>query len=266
MAHLLDREKMNSTLMYNQYFLHRSYFEDLYSDAGPCPNPLIEFDPGAARELLAEAGWKANAKTGLLEREGKPLSFTFLERSQSSHKFLAIYGEALKSAGIEMKVELKDWAAWSKDMDEYNFDMTWAAWSSSIFKDPEGMWASAEVSRPGGNNITGFSDPEVDRLIEAQRTMFNIAERNAVCRRIDQLVCRNQPYVLLWNINYTRLLYWNKFGTPPTVLGKFGGEDSAYTYWWFDADGAAELEYAGQTGEVLPAPPAEVSFDRAFAK
>lgn len=33
LAHLLDREKMNRTLMYDQYFLHRSYFEDLYSKA-----------------------------------------------------------------------------------------------------------------------------------------------------------------------------------------------------------------------------------------
>ncbi|MEZ4577998.1 MAG: hypothetical protein R2875_08315 [Desulfobacterales bacterium] len=33
--------KMNQTLMYGQYFLHQSYFEDLYSDAHPCPNPKI---------------------------------------------------------------------------------------------------------------------------------------------------------------------------------------------------------------------------------
>ena len=37
MAHLLDRSKMNSTIMYNQYFLHRSYYEDLYSLKIPAP-------------------------------------------------------------------------------------------------------------------------------------------------------------------------------------------------------------------------------------
>jgi microcin C transport system substrate-binding protein len=264
MAYLLDRERMNSTLMYNQYFLHRSYFEDLYSESSPCPNPVAKFDPETARRLLSEAGWTANPKTGLLEKDGKPLSFTFLERSQASQKFLAVYGEALRNAGIGMKIEMKDWAAWSKDMTDYNFDMTWAAWGASIFKDPEGMWASSEAARPGGNNITGFKNDEVNRLIEAQRTMFDIGARNEVCRKIDQIVFGEFPYALLWNINYTRLLYWNKFGAPPTVLSKYGGEDTAYLYWWHDPDAAAELEHAMKSGEILPAQPADVYFDRVF--
>ena len=64
MALLLDRKKMNQTLMYNQYFLHRSYFEDLYTADHPCPNPLIEMDKAKARELLKKAGWKVNPATG----------------------------------------------------------------------------------------------------------------------------------------------------------------------------------------------------------
>jgi microcin C transport system substrate-binding protein len=34
-------EKMNRTIMYNQYFLQRSYFEDLYSKEHPCRNPVL---------------------------------------------------------------------------------------------------------------------------------------------------------------------------------------------------------------------------------
>jgi len=264
MAHLLDRERMNRTLMYGQYFLHRSYYEDLYSPAQPCTNVFYEFDKQKARELLSAAGWKSNPRTGLLEKDGRPFRFTFLERDTSAEKFLAIYGQDLRDVGIEMKIERKDWAAWTKDMEQFNFDMTWAAWSSSLFKDPEDMWASKEADRPGGNNITGFRNAEVDELIEQQRAIFNVSERHAICRRIDAIVAAYCPYVLLWNINAVRLLYWNKFGTPAAVLSKFGNESAAAAYWWYDEDAAADLRDATDRGLPLPPRPAVVVFDQVF--
>jgi len=37
MAYLLDRETMNQTIMYNQYFLHRSYFRTSIPRSTPAP-------------------------------------------------------------------------------------------------------------------------------------------------------------------------------------------------------------------------------------
>jgi microcin C transport system substrate-binding protein len=264
MAFLLDRRKMNRTLMYDQYFLHRSYFEDLYSKKIPCPNPLIEMDKAAARGLLEAAGWQANPKTGLLEKDGEKFSFKFLTRQASTSKFLAIYMEDLKDVGIEMEIDQKDWAAWAKDMDEFNYQMTWAAWSSGVFKDPESMWSSKEADRPSGNNITGYKNKEVDDLITKQRSIFDVQKRNDIYRRIDQLIADTHPYVLLWNINYRRLLYWNKFGTPETVLSKFGDERAAYWYWWIDEDSVADLEDARTNKEPLPRREPSVKFGDIF--
>lgn len=263
-CHLVDRERMNTTLTYSQYFLHRSYYEDLYDANTPCRNPDFPFDKNAARQLLADAGWKANPKTGLLEKDGRGLTFRFLTRDASSDKFLVIFAEDLRDVGIEMTMDKKDGAAWSKDMDEFNYDMTWAAWGSGLFKDPEEMWSSKEAIRTSGSNITGFQDPRVDALIERQKSIFDVQQRHAIVREIDALVTAQCPYALLWNINATRLLYWNKFGAPSTVLGKYGTERAAYTYWWFDPDSAAELEEAMQTGEPLAPRPPRVVFDDVF--
>jgi len=264
MAMLLDRRKMNSTLMYNQYFLHKSYVEDLYNKTNPCPNPLVEMDKERARALLKQAGWVANPGTGFLEKNGEKFSFRFLTRSASAEKFLAIYAEDLKDVGIELIIDKKDWAAWARDMDEFNYQMTWAAWSQGIFKDPEGMWSSKEADRKSGNNITGFKNSEVDRLIEEQKTIFDIQIRNKIYRKIDKMVYDTYPYVLLWNINYTRLLYWNKFGTPNTVLSKYGDERSAYWYWWYDEDSAADLSDAMEANLPLPQKDPSVIFDEIF--
>ncbi|HMP73551.1 MAG TPA: extracellular solute-binding protein [Kiritimatiellia bacterium] len=265
LAHLLNREKMNQTIMYNQYFMHRSYFEDLYLGGAMNNNPEFGFDPGRARTLLEEAGWSVNPRNGLLEKDGQPLVVTFLTRDPGTDKFLAIYSEDLKDVGITLRIDRKDWAAWKKDMDEFNFEMTWAAWSGGLFKDPEHLWLSREADRPSGNNITGFKSDEVDRLIEMQRGIFDVSERHELVRQIDEILTREVPYILLWNIDYTRLLYWNKFGMPDTVLSRFGDERSAYSLWWFDEDQAADLEAAMADRLPLPPRPVVVRFHEMFS-
>ena len=263
-AHLVDRETMNRTMMFNAYFLHRSYFEDLYDSAHPCTNEFFRFDVAQAKSLLREAGYAANPQTGILEKEGRPLSFRFLTRDGSSDKYLVVCNTAFKEVGIDMKIDRKDYAAWMRDMDAYNYDMTWASWSQVIFRDPEDMWLSHEADRPSGNNITGFKDPRVDALIEQQKTVFSITARNDICREIDARVTAAVPYVLLWNTDTTRLLYWDKFGMPDIVLTKFGDERSLLGYWWYDADSVAELKAAMATGDILPQRPVRVDFDSVF--
>jgi microcin C transport system substrate-binding protein len=264
MTLLLDRRKMNQALMYNQYFLHRSYFEDLYDAEHPCPNPLIETDRQMASKLLSEAGWKVNPQSGFREKNGHRLSFRFLSNSATAEKFLAIYAEDLKDAGVELVIDKKDWAAWARDMDEFNYQMSWAAWGAGLFKDPESMWSSAEARRKGGSNITGFQHPVVDELIEQQKQIFDVHRRNTIFRKIDQLIYPQYPYILLWNINYTRLLYWNRFGMPKTVLSKYGDERSVYWYWWTDEDSVADLKDAETYDLMLPPKDTSIDFDSVF--
>ncbi|MFP4477201.1 MAG: extracellular solute-binding protein [Desulfatibacillaceae bacterium] len=265
MAHLVDRRKMNATIMYNQYFLHKSYYEDLYDEEHPCPNELFEFDKEKARKLLAEAGWRVNPKTGRLEKDGKPFVFRFLTRDASTDKFLSIFMEDLKDVGISLVIDRKDWAAWIKDMDDFSFDMTWAAWGAGLFKDPEPMWSSAEADRKGGNNYCGFKNQRVDNLIERQKSIFDIETRNNIVREVDQIVYADVPYILLWNIDYVRLLYWNRFGMPPWVLSKYGREESAQALWWYDEEQAADLADAMADGEPLPPRPPAVVFDQVYS-
>ncbi len=260
LAHLYHREKMNATLMYNAYFLHRSYYEDLYDAAHPCENERIAFDPEKARALLAEAGWRADPATGRLAKDGRPLRLRYLSRGGTDDKFTAIFQEDLKDVGVELVVDKKDWAAWTKDMDEYNFDLTWAAWSAGLFKNPESMWAAREADRPAGQNLTGYKNPKVDALIDEQRPEFDVQKRHAIVRRIDALVTRDVPYILLWNKSDTRLLWWNKFGMPDAPLGKYGDERAVHTYWWYDPAAAADLAHAQAAGRALPGRPARAGY------
>lgn len=253
MAKLVDRETMNRTMMNGEYFLQKSYYEDLYDTANPCANVQWTFDVAGAKRLLAEAGY-ANGFT-----------FTFLSRSAGEDKFLSLFTQALAACGVKMEIVRKDFAGWMRDMDAFNFDMTWAAWGASVFRNPETTWHSSEGKRAGGNNVTGLDLPEVDALIVAEKGMMSAAERAAAYRRIDRLVSDQVPYVLLWNTDERRLLYWNKFGMPASVLGRYGDEDAIFPYWWYDEDRARELDEAVSDGTCLPNVPLRVTFDGADA-
>lgn len=252
LAHLLDRETMNRSMMFGQYFLHRSYWEDLYDDARPCTNAFFAYDPPRARALLAEAGWSRDPATGKLSKDGRPFEITYLSNSDGTEKFIARYRAALADEGITLKTDRKDWAGWVRDMDSYDFDMTWCAWSSGIEKDPESMWSGAEASVPGGNNVTGFASAEVDSLIADRRTEFSLDARSEIDRRIDAVITSEVPYILLWNTGGTRLLWWNKFGMPENVLSKYGSESDVIEYWWADPESEAALADAMSIGAALP--------------
>ena len=240
MAKLVDRETMNRTMMNNAYFLLSSYYTDLYDEAHPCANVQWTYDVEGAKRLLAKAGYAGG------------FSFTFLSRSSSEDKFLALFDHSLRECGITMKIVRKDFASWMRDMDSFSFDMTWAAWGASVFRNPEVQWHSAEGRRPGGNNVTGLDIPEVDRIIEQEKSMATFAERADAYRRIDKLVTDAVPYVLLWHTAEHRLLYWNKFGMPGKPLGIYGNESAILSYWWHDADRAEELKWATGEGKCLP--------------
>ncbi len=260
-AHLFDRRRMVRDLMYDAYFMQQSYCTDLYTAEHPCNTPMFEFDPAEAKRLFKEAGYEINPKTGKLERDGKPFVLKILTRSPTDRVYLAIFKETLDAMGIELVIDQIDFATWMRRTGQYDFEVTTSAFSGSIFRDPEAMWSSRYVDEPNGANLPGFKNARVDELIEQQRTEFSVAKRNEIMREIDALATAEVPNVLTWGVNSTRILYWNKFGTPNSILGKYGDEMSIPMYWWYDPDSARELKQARANDAPLPGRVYEINYD-----
>lgn len=258
LAHLLNRELMNEKLMFNEYFLLNSYYPDLYPENRNPDAPFLNFDPEKARALLREAGWVVDA-SGTLAKDGQPFEIVFLHHGDDL-RHLNIYLEDLKNVGIRARIDLVSQAAFTKRKDTHEFDLLWANWGASRLRDPETMWHSRTASDVATQNLSGVNDPEIDKLIDAQKTEMDLSRRNDILKQIDQRLTALMPYVLLWQSDHTRLLYWNKFGTPKSVLDKFNREEVAMAYWWFDPEKSRALEAAMKSDSPLPAAPAEVRY------
>jgi len=259
LSYLLNRELMNTKLMYNQYFLLNSYFPALYPDDINPDMPTTPYDPDKARELLKEAGWQVGSD-GILAKDGQPFAITILHYESADMRHLNIYMQDLKAVGINVNVEIVSEATFTKRVDNHEFDMIWQAWGDSRLRDPEAEWSSKTADDIATQNIGGFKDAEVDKLIDEQKTEMDLGKRNEILKKIDARLMALCPYVLMWQTQTTKVLYWDKFGTPPYVFSKYGNEGDAYGYWWYDQAKAAALDDAMKRDMPLPALPAEVHY------
>jgi microcin C transport system substrate-binding protein len=263
MACLLDRELMNEKLMFKEYFLLNSYFPDLYppDDTNPAV-PLTKFDPDKARALLSEAGWTVGSD-GVLARNGQPFDVTILHYEGSDLRHLNIYLEDMKKVGIQAHIELVSYATFTKRVDNHEFDMIWVNTDAVRLRDAEPEWSSKTADDIATHNYPGVKDAEVDRLIDEQKTEMDLGKRNEIDKQIDARLVALSPYVLMWQSASSRMLYWNRFGTPKYVLSKYsdnGYEGDPLVYWWFDAKKSAALDDAMKRNVSLPPEPAEIHY------
>ena len=255
---LIDREAMNEKLMFNQYFLLNSYFPDLYPNNINPGSPVTHYNPDSARALLKAAGWEVGPD-GLLAKNNRPFEISFLTYNVD-FRHLNIYVEDLKRVGFKPVIEQLSQSTVTKRIDNHDFDLFWVNWSASRLRDPEAEWHSSTADQIASNNYSGLKDKTVDSLIEIQKTEMDIDKRNDILRNIDKRLCGIVPYVLLWQANHNRILYWNRFGTPTYVYDKFDRENCIVTYWWLDAAKDAALQKAMKANTPLPKGPFEVHY------
>ena len=258
LCYLLNRKSMNDKFMYNEYFLLNSYYPDLHPDNKNPSAPFYEYNPVKARELLRQAGWNVGAE-GILEKNGEQFEIKFLSAAEEK-RHLELYLSDLKSVGIKATIDQTSWATASKRLDEHDYDLYWVAWGAGRLRDPEPSWHSATADEKASNNLSGVKDAAVDRLVEQQKTEFSLDRRNDILQKLDTRLNAIIPYVLLWQIDHTRILYWNRFGRPAHVLGKYSNESSVLLYWWFDENRKSALEGAMKNGEAMPAEPDRIEY------
>lgn len=258
LTRLIDLPLMNEKLMFNEYFLLNSFFPDLYPNNQNPAVPVVRFDPAKARELLDEAGWTVGPG-GKRQKDGQPLSVTFLTYA-SDQRHLNLYIEDLKKAGIDAKIELRSKAEVTKRTDSFQFDIFWINTGASRLRDPEPIFHSRYADLESSYNLAGVKDEQVDGILEKLKFETNLDRRNAMLKQLDARLLELTPFVLLWQADKTRLLYWNKFGTPEYVINKYARENSALVYWWYDKQKQAALETAIKDNSDLPAEPAEVVY------
>jgi microcin C transport system substrate-binding protein len=249
MTLLINRPLMIEKLAFNEYIPNNSYHPaSVYENPS---NPKNLYDPQAAVNLLAEAGWKDRDSNGKLVKNGQPLTIELLYPTKTFEPYLTRYQEDLQKVGVTLNLRLvTPETAFKLEHGDRQFQMAYTGWGGLLFPNPETSFHSMLADQKNNNNITGFKNARVDELCKQYDVTFDPQERIRIIREIDGLVANDYTYALLWTGPFTRVLYWNKFGTPPgywSRTGDYGGAGNGpglMQMWWADSAKAEELEAA----------------------
>jgi peptide/nickel transport system substrate-binding protein len=162
--------------------------------------PRYPYDPARARALLAEAGWRDTDGDGLVDRDGRPLSFTIVTNQGNDLRVKTgeIIQRRFREVGVDVKLRVIEWASFLKEfINPGNFDATILGWTGGPEPDQYNIWHSSKTG-PRELNFIQFRNAEVDELLERGRRTFDRAERKRIYGRFQEILAEEQPYTFLY--------------------------------------------------------------------
>jgi peptide/nickel transport system substrate-binding protein/microcin C transport system substrate-binding protein len=228
---LVDRETMINKFKYGMAVAATGpwYRQSVFADHQIQPDP---FDPARALTILRELGWNDRDHDGVLEKNenghGQKLEFGVLTSNHESERYLTVFQEDAKKAGVKVNIYMTDQSLLAGRIERRDYDALDVSWGGGLVDfDPMPMWHSRSIG-PGGNNFSGYRDKDVDRLIEKARHTPERSKRIPVMREIYRRIARAVPCLFILNEDSEFYAFSARVGRPrPTFRYEVGTR-----YWW----------------------------------
>jgi peptide/nickel transport system substrate-binding protein len=165
-------------------------------------NPNVEdvrYDAEEAKALLRDCGWKDRDNNDYLEKDGQDLSFTLMTNigSETKEDAQVMIQEMLKKIGVKVVIQRFEWSVFVDRVVARDFDAVLMSMMSATKVDLFPAWHSS-MSGPDGFNLSCYSNPEVDRLLETARALADQEEAKKLWYRFQDIISRDVPGTFLW--------------------------------------------------------------------
>jgi peptide/nickel transport system substrate-binding protein len=149
------------------------------------PYDTYHYDINKAKTLLGEAG-------------ASPKNLDMLVTSEYPETVTAaqVIADNLKPLGITVNIRTVDFATWLDEQNNGNFDMLMMGWLGNI--DPDDFYY-AQHHTDGSSNAQKFSNPDVDRLLDAGRVEANQQARHDDYAKAATIIADQVSYIYLYN-------------------------------------------------------------------
>ncbi len=179
--------------------IYQGYAKASGSPSGPLITGAAElepypYDPAKAKALLAEAGSPDGFEVTLLSPKGR-----FLKDAELVQEVQKQLGEV----GIKVKLEIMEYAAFTaamhKSVDDTRIQMFLQGWVPSNGEARWTMYALFHSTQwvPKGSNGSFYSNPEMDRLVDAATIAPNPQQRDELLKQAQQLAHDDAAWLFL---------------------------------------------------------------------
>ena len=168
------------------------------------PGARLREDRDEARRLLAEAGFPGG-------KGFPPLELLFNTSEQHRPTCEAVQQMWKRELGIDVTLVNQEWKVYLNAMRTGNYQITRAGWIGTV-PDPHDYLQN--VRTDGGQNFTGWSNAEYDRILaESERTPDN-ASRFKLLNQLDEIFIREMPLAPVFHYTRPILIRPNVKGFP----------------------------------------------------
>ncbi|WP_188895014.1 ABC transporter substrate-binding protein [Microlunatus endophyticus] len=165
--------------------------------ATPTCSPISDASPYATKQSQACPAYNVAKAEQLIKQAGvsTPVKITVKTSNTSdSLQFAQALQSSVKAAGFDMKIEPVEFATLLDDMDNHKFEAGILSWSGR--PDPDGN-LRAEMATNGTGNDSGYSNPQVDKLLDDAVHVTDTAQRAKIYGKMIAILNTDLPYIYL---------------------------------------------------------------------
>ncbi len=168
----------------------------------------LEYNLEEARSMLADAGFPNG--------EGLP-EIELLYNTSEAHRTIAEAIQQMWSDSLNIKIKLynQEWKVYLNTRQGMNYQIARAGWIGD-YNDPNTFLDMFVTG--GGNNHTGWSNPEYDSLIASASRATDSSERLAFFQKAEQILLGELPIIPIYFYVRSLLIESSVRGWHPNVL------------------------------------------------
>jgi peptide/nickel transport system substrate-binding protein len=200
----LDRAAIVNSLFAGRQAVADSFVDPL--DKGFTDDvPHYPYDPARAQQLLEDSGWHLQADGTRKNADGTTLSLELATTAGNRSRELVeqVLQSQWKKIGVDIRIHNEPARVLFGDtLQHRNFELAMYAWISSPENVPRSIFRSDEIPSAAngwvGQNLVGYDNPEMDRIIDALEIELDPDKRTALWKEAQQLYATDLPSLPLF--------------------------------------------------------------------
>lgn len=180
---------------------------------------IYPYNLAKAKQILAKAGYKTNSQGKLLDKAGKPISFTIQVPTGWSDTIqtMQIIQSNLSKLGIDVQVTTPQYASYSQNMNTGQFDasLMFYGGTASPYTSYNTL-LNSEYATPIGQNTTTnqerFTNSHIDQLLNNWRQATSLVAQRKDAHQIEAVMYNQIPVISL-----DQAATWSEYSTKKFV-------------------------------------------------